>query len=250
MKLNIKKVVLVGALLLSVLGMAVWQSDCDKPEEQLTEASKPSVEQWKQTAAGPIPLDSIGRSRDTDESERSDRLTGGRIELAQLITGDRRIWLTVDIPAFRLTLWQNGKEVKTYPIGIGRSGFPLPVGERGASEIIWNPEWIPPDSSWVEENEDVEPGELITADDLRNPLGKIKIPLGGGILIHEAARRSDIGQLVSHGCVRMLTEDIGDLAEKIVRARGIPLNSEQLEGAKRSTERLAVKLDPPLWVDI
>ncbi|MBO0721814.1 MAG: hypothetical protein J2P41_13375, partial [Blastocatellia bacterium] len=92
MKLNIKKVVLVGALLLSVLGMAVWQSDCDKPEEQLTEASKPSVEQWKQTAAGPIPLDSIGRSRDTDESERSDRLTGGRIELAQLITGDRRIW--------------------------------------------------------------------------------------------------------------------------------------------------------------
>ncbi|MCA1853720.1 MAG: hypothetical protein LC647_15410, partial [Beggiatoa sp.] len=48
-------------------------------------------------------------------------------------------------------------------------GFPLPIAERKASEIIWNPEWVPPDSTWVEESKDVEPGERTEADDPRNP---------------------------------------------------------------------------------
>ena len=110
----------------------------------------------------------------------------------------------MNVPAFRLTLWQNGKEVKTYQIGVGRKKFPLQIGERKATQIVWNPEWVPPDSSWVHESEDVEPGERIEADDPRNPLGKVKIPLGGGYLIHQAAKPSDIGHLVSHGCIRML----------------------------------------------
>jgi hypothetical protein len=202
------------------------------------------------TQGGAIPLDSIGVSLKTDESERSDKLTGGRIEQTSLAPGDHRIWITVNVPAFRLTLWQNGKEVRTYQIGVGRRGFPLPVGERKAMGIIWNPEWIPPDSPWVAESEEVEAGERIEADDPRNPLGKVKIRLGGAILIHEAAKPSDIGRLVSHGCVRMLTDDLFDLAEKIVAARRLPVTRDQIEQAKTSTERLSVKLDPPVWVDI
>lgn len=200
--------------------------------------------------SGQIPLDSIGRSAGTDESERSDKITGGKIEQTTLIEGQPRIWITVNVPAFRLTLWQNGKEVKTYQIGVGRKKFPIRVGERKATQIIWNPEWVPPDSSWVLESEAVEPGERIEADDPRNPLGKVKIPLGGGYLIHQAAKPSDIGHLVSHGCIRMLEDDLFDLTEKIVRARKLPITSEQIEHAKGTTDRLAVKIEPPLWVDI
>lgn len=200
--------------------------------------------------AGDIPLDSVGGSVKTDESARSDKITGGRVEQAAFVESEPRIWLSINIPAFRLTLWQNGREVKTYQIGIGRKNFPIPVGSRKATEIVWNPEWVPPDSAWVLESEDVEPGERIEADDPRNPLGKIKVRLGQGVLIHEAAKPSDIGHLVSHGCVRMLTNDIFDLTEKIVAARKLPVTGEQIERAKASTERLAVKLNPPLWVDI
>jgi lipoprotein-anchoring transpeptidase ErfK/SrfK len=200
--------------------------------------------------AGQIPLNSVGHSVGTDESERSDELTGGKIEQASFAEGQPAVWITVNIPAFRLTLWQNGKEVKTYQIGVGRKRFPLRVGESKATQIIWNPEWVPPDSSWVQESEAVEPGERIEADDPRNPLGKIKIPLGGGYLIHQAAKPSDIGHLVSHGCIRMLVDDLFDLTEKIVRARRLPVTQQQIEQAKAGTDRLAVKLDPPLWVDI
>lgn len=240
-----------GALIAGVLLIAfVGERYCGNSVEPVVSQPEQQRPQWKQTAAGAIPFDSIGRSVNTDESERSDRLSGGRIEQTPLTKGDPRIWLSVDIPAFRLTLWQGGREVKTYQIGIGRRSFPLPVGEREAAQIVWNPEWIPPDSSWVQENEDLEPGERIEADDLRNPLGKIKIPLGRAILIHEARTPADIGGLVSHGCVRMRTADIFDLAEKIVQARSMPVTHEQIERAKLSTERLSVKLEPPLWVDI
>jgi len=198
-----------------------------------------------------VPLDSVGGSVDSDASARSDKLTGGEIERTDFAAGDPRIWVTVDVPAFRLTLWQDGKEVKTYSIGIGRKDFPLPIGARKATEIIWNPDWIPPDSAWVASSKKhVEPGERITADDPRNPLGKVKIRLGNAVLIHEAAKPSDIGHLVSHGCVRMLTADLYDLAEKIVAARSLPVTPAQIERAKKTTAKLDVKIDPPLWVDI
>ncbi|HEY7543747.1 MAG TPA: L,D-transpeptidase [Blastocatellia bacterium] len=197
-----------------------------------------------------IPQENRGGSPNSDESERSDKITGGAIEQASLKEGDPRIWITVNIPAFRLTLWQSGKEVITYQIGIGRKKFPLPSGERRATAIVLNPEWVPPSSEWVLDSKDVEPGERIEADDPRNPLGKIKIILGEGILIHEASKPDDIGHLVSHGCVRMLTEDIFDLTERIIKARSLPVSHEQIERAKTTTERMAIDLNPPLWVDI
>jgi hypothetical protein len=218
-----------------------------------TTRTKPLILTFKKAIGariGNVPLDSIGGSIGSNESERSDKVTRGKIEQASFAEGERRIWITVNIPAFQLTFWQNGYEIKTYSIGIGRQNFPLPVGSRQATHIVWNPEWVPPDSSWVQESEEILPGEWVLADDPRNPLGKIKIMLGQGILIHEAAKSSDIGGLVSHGCVRMRTEDLYDLTEKIIAARSLPVDPAQIEQAKTSTERLAAKITPPLYVDI
>ena len=185
----------------------------------------------------------------TDESARSDKLTGGKIEKTTFVPGQPNIRITINVPAFQLTLWQDGKEVKTYQIGIGRKEFPLPTGLRRATQIVFNPEWVPPDSSWVDEH-DVSPGERIEADDPRNPLGKVKIPLGNGVLIHQASRPYDLGHLVSHGCVRLMLNDLFDLAEKIIAARSLKVSKEQIDHARSSKDRLAVKLDAPLIVDI
>ncbi|HEY8188633.1 MAG TPA: L,D-transpeptidase [Pyrinomonadaceae bacterium] len=198
-----------------------------------------------------VPIEALAESsyQHTEDSARSDKFTGGHIEQTTLQPGEADIRITVNIPAFQLTLWQNNKEVKTYQIGIGRTEFPLPSGLRRATQIVFNPDWIPPDSSWVEDH-DVIPGETIEADDPRNPLGKVKIPLGNGILVHQAARPSDLGHLVSHGCVRLLLDDLYDLSEKIIAARSLPVSKQQIEHAKSSKDRLFVKLNVPLVVDI
>jgi len=186
----------------------------------------------------------------TEESARSDKITGGRIDQTSLQPGNGDIHITVNIPAFQLTFWQGNKEVKLYQIGIGRKEFPLPSGLRYAKQVVFNPEWIPPDSSWVEEH-DVVPGERVEADDPRNPLGKVKIPLGnGGILIHQAFKPRDIGHLVSHGCVRVELNELYELIDKIVAARSLSASKQKLDEAKSSKDRFVIKLDVPLVVDI
>src|SRR6185295_9317746 len=152
---------------------------------------------------------------DRNESERSDLLTGGHVEVADFVPNEPNIRLTLNVPSFRLTLWQNGKEVKSYFIGVGLKEHPIYIGDREAREIIWNPAWVPPPSDWVLEMNDLTPGEVIKASDPRNPLRNMNIPLGGHYLIHQARRTADVGNLVSHGCVRMPRPDLYDLADKI-----------------------------------
>ena len=50
---------------------------------------------------------------------------------------DKRI--VVNIPAFRMDLFEDGKLIKSYKIGIGYPEFPLPTGVRKAETIIFNP---------------------------------------------------------------------------------------------------------------
>jgi hypothetical protein len=228
----------------------VWAEISESTKVQITRSLFISRSSTIKTPAGELLLDSTGGTLGSDESERSDKFTNGDIYTGTFTPGDPRIWITVNIPAFKLTLWQSGREVKSYRIGVGRKDFPLPSGERMASEIVWNPEWIPPDSKWVLESGKVKPGEIIKAEDPRNPIGKMKIRLGGSILIHQAAKVTDLGGLVSHGCVRMLLRDLYDLSDKIIAARNIEVSSKQIQRARVTKKRYAVKLDPVVWVDI
>lgn len=198
----------------------------------------------------PQPASNPQTAIDSNESERSDKLTGGHIELAEFAPNEPNIRLTLNIPSFRLTLWQNDKEAKSYFIGVGMKEHPLYIGDREARELIWNPAWIPPDSDWVLEMKGVTPGEVIKASDPRNPLGKMKIPLGNHFLIHQARGMGDVGNLVSHGCVRMPLPDLYDLADKIIAARSAPVSSKRIAAAKRSQKTLVVRLEEPVPMDI
>jgi L,D-transpeptidase catalytic domain len=188
-------------------------------------------------------LDAVGGSVGTDESARSDKLTGGRIRKTRLIAGESDIRITVNAPAFLLTLWQNGKEVRAYNVGIGHKNFPLPVSEREATVIIFNPHWVPSDGVWA-------PNEKFKPNDPRRPLSRIKIPLGSGYMIHDATNVDDIGRAVSRGGVLMLEADLLDLAEKIITARNPPPTNSRIAQSGDGHERLAAPLDPPLLVDI
>lgn len=196
------------------------------------------------------PLDAVGGSVGTDESARSDKLTGGRIRKTNLIAGEPDVRITINAPAFLLTLWQNGREVSSYHIGIGSKDFPVPIGEREATAIIFNPHWVPPGGAWARRAGGLAPGEMIEPGDPRNPLGRIKIPLGEGYQIHEATNADDIGRAVSHGSIRMLGDDLFDLAKKIIRARNLPGANSQIKQARDSRERFVAPLGSPLLVDI
>ena len=126
--------------------------------------------------------------------------------------------VVVNIPAFRMDLFQDGSLVKSYKVGIGYPEFPLPQGLRKAQTIIFNPTWTPPDSPWVEKMKNVTPGETVAAGDKDNPLGPIKIPIGLPSLIHGGKSPAKIGKFASHGCVGLTTPQIKDFAALLGKA--------------------------------
>jgi hypothetical protein len=195
-------------------------------------------------------LDAVGGSVGTDESARSDKLTGGRIIRTSLIAGEPDIRITVNAPAFQLTLWQNGKEVSAYHIGIGQKNFPVPVGEREAAAVIFNPSWIPSDSELTPSVNGVSPDEKIKPNNPPPTLSKIKIPLGAGYMIHEATKAGEIGRAVSQGSILILRADLLDLAEKILMARDPSVAKSRIARLRYNHERFAAALNPPLLVDI
>lgn len=183
------------------------------------------------------------------ESARSDKLTGG-IKKAAFVPGDPDIRLTLNIPSFQLTVWQSGKEVAMYHVGVGKIDFPVPVSLRNATSIEFNPVWIPPSSDWIEKSSTVKAGEVVLPTDPRNPLGKIKIPLGYGYLLHQAKGPGDLGGLVSHGCIRVMQKDLYEIAEMIAAARELDITPGQIAATKRNKKTKLVPLESPVIVEI
>ena len=158
--------------------------------------------------------------------------------------------IVVNIPAFRMDVFENGSLIKSFKIGIGYPQFPLPIGLRKAQLIIFNPTWTPPDSPWVN-SMNVTPGEVIEAGSKQNPLGPIKIPIGSPSLIHGGKPLSKIGTFASHGCVGLTNSQVKDFAKLLARASGFDLSEQTIAAyLKNKTKTRVVKLSKLVPVEL
>ncbi|MDQ6786841.1 MAG: L,D-transpeptidase [Acidobacteriota bacterium] len=159
--------------------------------------------------------------------------------------------VVVNAPAYRMDLFQDGKLVKTYKIGIGYPEFPLPSGMRKANTIIFNPTWTPPDEPWVEGSNKVKVGEKVAAGDKLNPLGPIKIPIGLPSLIHGGKSPAKLGGFASHGCVGLTNGQVQDFALNLAKLSGTQLLPDDVKNyEKQKTETKDVKLDKTVPVEL
>lgn len=159
--------------------------------------------------------------------------------------------VVVNIPAFRMDVFQDGSLVKSYKVGIGYPQFPLPLGLRRAQQIIFNPTWTPPDSPWVAKMKNVAPGETVEAGDKDNPLGPIKIPIGLPSLIHGGKSPAKIGKFASHGCVGLTNAQIKDFATLLGQASNTPdVPTRMATYLEDETKTQTVKLNQTVPVEL
>jgi lipoprotein-anchoring transpeptidase ErfK/SrfK len=165
------------------------------------------------------------------------------------IPADSRV--VVNIPAYRMDVFESGKLAKSYKIGIGYPEFPLPTGTRKAGNIIFNPTWTPPDEPWVESSNKVKAGEKIEAGSKLNPLGPVKIPIGSPSLIHGGKSPAKLGGFASHGCVGLTSPQVLDFSRVLAGLSGTELSVEQIAAyGKTPTETKEVKLSHPVPVEL
>jgi lipoprotein-anchoring transpeptidase ErfK/SrfK len=165
------------------------------------------------------------------------------------VPSDTRV--VVNIPAFRMDLFQNGTLVKSYKVGIGYPEFPLPLGLRRAQTVIFNPSWTPPDSPWVANIKNATPGETIEPGSKDNPLGIVKIPIGLPSLIHGGKSPAKIGKFASHGCVGLTNNQVKDFAALLMRAANKQVSDQEIAGyLADKTQTKTVKLDQVVPVEL
>lgn len=154
--------------------------------------------------------------------------------------------IVVNIPAFRMDVFREGTLLKSYKIGIGYQQFPLPTGLRKAEMIIFNPTWTQPNESWAS-----DPGLVVPAGAKGNPLGPIKIPIGGANLIHGGKALAKIGTFASHGCVGLTNDEVKDFTKTLAQASSTELKDETMSAfLSKRTRTQVVKLGQTVPVEL
>jgi lipoprotein-anchoring transpeptidase ErfK/SrfK len=111
--------------------------------------------------------------------------------------------LVVSLRERRVYVYQDDILRASYPVAIGRTGWETPTGSFEVLGMVENPGWTHPLTGQV-----VPPGP-------RNPLGErwIAFWTDGENLVgfHGTPERNSVGRAASHGCIRMLNEDVRTL---------------------------------------
>lgn len=128
--------------------------------------------------------------------------------------------LVLNLPEQRLYHFQNGKLLRSYPIGIGRDGHSTPVGSTSVVRKAVDPVWRPTPSARAD---DPELPAVVPAGP-ENPLGSRALYLGWSTyLIHGTNKEYGIGRRASRGCIRMYDKHVRELYEKV--AVGTPVTA-------------------------
>jgi lipoprotein-anchoring transpeptidase ErfK/SrfK len=100
----------------------------------------------------------------------------------------------------------------SYSIAVGRAGYETPSGLYLIRQRSDCPTWTMPDSDWVEPQ---LRGVVIPCGDPANPIRARWLGIHDGVGIHGTLERESIGTAASHGCLRMLVEDVIELYPQV-----------------------------------
>jgi lipoprotein-anchoring transpeptidase ErfK/SrfK len=113
---------------------------------------------------------------------------------------------------------EEGGTAMRYGVGIGRAGFEWSGRGHIAYKRAW-PTWTPP-SEMIDRQPELEKWRRGQPPGLDNPLGARALYIHEGnrdtiYRIHGTEESWTIGEAVSSGCVRLLNQDVIDLADRV-----------------------------------
>jgi L,D-transpeptidase ErfK/SrfK len=118
--------------------------------------------------------------------------------------------------------------VYTFPIGAGREGWNTPQMTTRIRDKKKDPTWIVPDSIMAESLSQGKALKKFYPPGPENPLGKYALYFDApGIRIHGTNISASVGKRVSHGCIRLLPDDIESLYENVPIGTKVTITHEQ-----------------------
>ncbi len=145
--------------------------------------------------------------------------TGGRVmlPLSHILPDVPRKGIVINLAAMRIFHFKgDGRSlaVSTYPVGIGSTERPSPVGQMYVQRKTVRPTWHVPASISEDHRKKGDPLPAKVPPGPLNPLGEYALYLSKSTyLIHGTNKPASIGLNATNGCIRMYPEDVKKLYE-------------------------------------
>lgn len=152
------------------------------------------------------------------------------IPLMRILPSTRK-GIVINLSELRLYYFTpDGKEVITYPVGLGRRGqeWRTPLGETHVTWKKEKPIWRP--TKAIKEYKlktkgEILPDEILPGPD--NPMGNYAIYLAKpALVVHGTNEPRSIGRYVSSGCIRLHAQDIEQLFNMVEKGTPVTIINE------------------------
>jgi L,D-transpeptidase ErfK/SrfK len=156
--------------------------------------------------------------------------------------------LLINLPELCLYYFVNGVYMRRYALAVGKPSWPTPTGNFKISEKRLNPTWNVPESIQEEmEEQGLEVVEKVPPGP-KNPLGKFWMGTSAsGVGIHATNRPWSVGYFVSHGCIRMLPDEISQLYPQIAVGTPVKIIYRPLKLALTQEGRIFLEANPDIY---
>ena len=139
------------------------------------------------------------------------------LPLSFILPDTHRKGIVINLAAMRLFYFRgNGKllAVSSYPVGVGTTERPTPMGQMYVRRKKFRPTWYVPASIAEDHRKKGDPLPAKVPPGPLNPLGEHALYLSkSGYLVHGTNKPASIGLRATNGCIRLYPEDVKRLYE-------------------------------------
>lgn len=140
------------------------------------------------------------------------------LPLSFILPASARKGIVINLAAMRLFYFKEDGErltVSTYPIGVGTTDRPTPMGRMYIAHKKFRPTWYVPASIAEDHRKKGDPLPARVPPGPLNPLGEHALYFNkSGYLVHGTNKPASVGRRATNGCIRLYPEDIKRLFEK------------------------------------
>ena len=171
-----------------------------------------------------------------------------KIDNSHIVPTELSQGLVINLPELLLYQFYKGVYQRRYALAVGKRTWPTPTGTYSIIDKRRNPTWNVPisiqDEMWNQGKEVLEkvpPGP-------NNPLGKYFLGTSAdGVGIHATNRPWSIGHFVSHGCIRMLPDEIAQLFPQVDVGTLVKIIYEPVKMAMTREGRIFLEAHPNIY---
>lgn len=148
--------------------------------------------------------------------------------------------LVLNVPAKKLVLYNNAQPVKEYPVGVGKSLTPTPLGKFKIVRRINNPAWVNP----YRQSKVIAPGES-------NPIGQYWLGFAMNKKsqeygFHSTSDLNSVGKASTHGCIRLQPGDMKELFHLVMLGTTVHVIYNPVE-VKEFQNKLFIRAYPDIY---